>query len=459
MIRTVFENAINRIKISGFLKSVLSLSSGVVIGQIINTVGMPVIGRLYSASDLGDYTLISARANVLMAIAVLGMLTVFMLPEKDEESRELCRLVSISTIAISTISVFALYLLSPVWKLFKTEGITYGYALLIMWVYVIFSTINNICYAYANRLRLFKVLFWNPIIGASINIGLGILFGFFGWGFIGYTVAHIISMAVNIVHLILHANPFERIPVDKRKGYVNLLKEYRRFPKYQMPANLIQNLGVQIPIEIMSSIFSTAVLGYYSMTDKIMSMPITMLATPINRVYYQEASRRYQNGDDIAEFGFKIMETNIKIAIIPISILMIFGRWIFAFVLGSQWEQSGVFAAVLGIYFLMAFCVSCLSGSFVIIGKSSWNLVCAVINVLIGVLLFVIVKLFPNISALTFLFIMASAFTLERIVEEGFFFVYMGLKLKRYLVFILRFIIIPFILAFGIQLLFNRFVA
>lgn len=441
----------DRIKNNGFLKSVLSLSSGVIIGQIINTFGMPIIGRIYSAADMGDYTLITSGANVIIAISVLGMLTVFMLPEKDSEARELSRLVTISTIIISLVCVLILYLIAPWWRLLEPKRVSYPESLIVLWIYVVVYSVSNICYAYVNRMRMYRVLFWNPIIGASVNIGLGIAFGLLGWGFIGYTMAHVISTIVNIFHLIFHANPYSKIPESERQGYLNLLKSYQRFPKYQMPANLISNIAIQIPLEIMSTVFSSTVLGFYSMTNRIMSMPISLLATPINRVYFQEASRRYQKGEDIAEFGFKIMESNIKIAIIPIAFLMIFGRWVFSLFLGNQWAEAGSYAAMLGIYFLVTFCVSCLAGSFVIIGKSSWNLICSVVNVGIGILLYIIVRVFPEITTMAFLFIMALLFTAERVIEEGVFFVHMGLELRRYLLFVLKYIFIPFIAAFAIQ--------
>lgn len=455
MINNNLAAVFERIKNSSFLKSVLSLSSGVVIGQAINMIGMPIIGRVYTAADIGDYTLITTNANVILSISALGMLTVFMLPEKDSEARELSRLVTYSTIVISLFCVIILSLVSPWWRLIKTEEVSYSVALAVLWAYVIMTSVNSICYAYSNRLRLYKVLFWNPVIGAGVNIVLGIIFGTLHFGFVGYTLAHIISMVINILHLIVNANPYAPIPWDERQGYRKLLKAYQRFPKYQMPANLVSSVATQIPLEIMSFSFSATVLGYYSMANRILSLPMSLLATPINRVYFQEASQRYQRGEDIAEFGFKIMETNIKIAIIPVVILMVFGRWIFSFFLGVQWETAGAYAAVLGVYYLVSFCASCLSGSFVIIGKNSWNLVCSIANVGIGVLLFVLIKLIPSISAMAFMFIMALSFTVERVVEEGVFFSYLGFRLKDYILFVLKWILFPFVTAFGIQFLFG----
>ena len=89
MILDMVKQWINRIKKSSFIKSVLSLSSGVLIGQVILTLSTPVISRIYTASDMGDYTLIVSNANIIIAVSALGMLTVFMLPKEDTEARSL----------------------------------------------------------------------------------------------------------------------------------------------------------------------------------------------------------------------------------------------------------------------------------------------------------------------------------------------------------------------------------
>ena len=110
-----------RIRESGFLKSVLTLSSGIVIAQGINFLGMPVVGRVYTPAAIGDYTIITTNANVISAVACLGMMTTFMLPEKDEEARGLSRLVTYSTILITTQAVLVQLLCSDLYRNFSTE--------------------------------------------------------------------------------------------------------------------------------------------------------------------------------------------------------------------------------------------------------------------------------------------------------------------------------------------------
>jgi len=365
----IFRRLFQRVQTSGFLKSVLTLSSGVVVGQAINFLGMPVVGRVYTPAAMGDYELITANSAIISAFVCLGMLTSLLLPKEDEEARGLCKLVTASTVLLTTLVIGVLWGCSGAFRIFHTEETSYSASLLVLWMYIVFSTVSNVCYAYVNRQKLYRVMFWNPIIAAAINVGAGIIFGLLGWGFLGYTAAYILSFLVNILHLTTHANPFAKVNNPEYRGF-SLLKAYRRFPMYQMPANLISNLSSQLPVNIIEALYSASELGFYSMAMRILSLPCTLLATPVNRVFFQEASARYNRGENIGEFCYKILATNIKLATVPIVILILLGKPIFAIFLGEQWREAGFYAAILGVYQMMLFCASCLSGHFVIIKKN-----------------------------------------------------------------------------------------
>lgn len=453
-IKDTIHKLYKRIAGSNFLKSVLTLSSGVVVAQAINFLGMPVVGRVYSPSAIGDYTLITSNAAILSAVACLGMMTSFMIPKEHEEARGLGRLVTGSTVLITSLAIGVLWLCSGFFRIFHTEETPYSVSLLVLWLYIVFNTVSNFCYAYVNRHKLYRVMFWNPIITAGINVGVGIVFGLLGWGFVGYTTAHILSFAVNILHLLRHANAFARIENPEYR-VIPLLKNYKRFPLYQMPANLVSSLRTQLPVQAIEALYTSTALGMYSMALKILSLPVTLLATPVNRVYFQEASQRYNRGEDIGEFSFKILETNIKIAILPISLLIILGEWIFAIFLGEQWREAGSFAAVIGMHQLILFCSNCLSGYFVIIKKNLWELFFSIATLALNILL-VIVAWYFHIPVMVFLMILSALQTVSILLSQMAFFHHTGFDIKRYLMFAAKYIAIPVVLSFGIKLLLFR---
>lgn len=448
----IFRKLFQRVQSSGFLKSVLTLSSGVVVGQAINFLGMPVVGRIYTPAAMGDYTLITANSAIIGAFVCLGMMTSFMLPKENEEARGLSKLVTASTVLLTTLVIGVLWACSGIFQVFHTEETSYGVSLLVLWLYIVSSTVSNICYAYVNRQKLYRVMFWNPIITAVINVGVGIVFGLLGWGFLGYTAAHILSFVVNILHLTIHANPFAKVNNPEYRG-LTLLKSYRRFPMYQMPANVIANLSSQLPVNVIELLYSTSELGLYSMAMRILTLPSTLLATPINRVFFQEASARHNRGENIGEFCYSILATNIKVAVLPIMALIILGEPIFAIFLGDQWREAGYYAAILGVYQMMLFCASCLSGHFVIIGKSNWNLISSLAALALCVLLYGVCRGLGNVSITLYLAALSVSMTLKIIADQAALFLYLRYGLKKYLLLVLRWILLPCGVAFAISML------
>lgn len=439
----------NRIFQSHFLKSILTLSSGIVIGQIINFICTPIIGRLYSPAEIGDYTLITSNAAVISAFVCLGMMTAIIIPETDQESRKLCKLVSFATLFLSTLIIVVLICISDKYRMFGLEEVTYRQGLIVLWLYVICNTIYNICYGYANRLKLYSVMFWNPIIGAGVNMGVSVILGIMGIGFIGYASANLLSLILNIAHLVRHANPY-RNENDRLSEYKELIKKYKRFPVFQMPSNLLDNIGAQMPIWTIKAIYGASPVGMYSMTMRILGLPSTLLATPINRIYFQEASHKYNKGENIGDFSFKILETNIKIAIVPIMIIVIFGQQIFTLFLGANWKTAGLYASILGIYQLILFCSNCLSGYFVIIRKNSWNLIVALSTLVIQGILYIVFTYFIKAEIYSFLMVFSFVMIAKHVIAHSLFFKHVGFNLRKYYFFVFKYVGIPMIITYTV---------
>lgn len=435
------KNVFNKIMGSSFVKSVMTLSSGIMISQIINFVGMPIVGRIYTPASVGDYSLVVSNAGVISALACLGMMTVFLLPDNDDESKALCRLVTLSTVLISLVAVLLLKLISPVFKVFSAEQASYDVCLIILFFYIVLNTVYSICYSYANRQKLYKAMFASPIILVSGNVITGIVFGLLGWGFVGYSLSHIVSLLVSSLQLMYNANPYSALRT-KEYSYKALLIKYKKFPFYQMPANLISSVGQQIPNLLINNLFSASILGMYSMAMKILSLPSTLLSVPINNVYFREATEKYNNGEDIGEFSFRILQAGLKIAVVPMLLLVLLGEELFSIFLGKQWYEAGTYAAVLVLYQLIYFCYNCLSGHFIIIRKNKYNLYFSFYDVASSLFLFAIVSAF-NFGIFETLVCLSALKVLGILAFQGIFLKMTGFKIRRYFAMILKYVFVP----------------
>ncbi len=441
-----------RIQKSNFLKSVLTLSAGTVISQAVSLFTTPIISRIYTPDIIGDMSIIISYSSIFGVIICLGLMSAIMIPKEDDEAKGICRLLVKCILVLSTAILLIVILISCKWKLFNVS-ISYLVACAILWGHIVLVNTSSVCYAYTNRQKLYKVLFWNPTIGTITNAVISISLGLLHYGLMGFAIGHLVSSLLVLIHMLLHVNPFAG-HISQEYSVIKVIKKHRAFPIYQLPANIISTFSGQMPIQMIGSFFGSVVLGSYSMCMTILGIPSKFLSAPVNRVYFQEASSRFNMGQDIGEFTFRILITNIKMAIVPLSVLIVFGKPLFEFVLGDNWSQAGSFTAILGVYQLILFCNSCLSGNYVIIGKQKLNLLFAAANIILTVFAFVFgVKVFDNVYSVLILYCIAGSIC--SLFDMGLFLHYTGVKTSRFLHFIFLYIAIPAGLSVSIHLLLN----
>ncbi len=439
----------DKIRSNSFFKSVMTLSAGVLVSQVITFLTLPFISRIYGPDILGDYSFLVSNSAIIGVLVCLGLMSAIMIPKEDEEAKGLCRLTVAAVVLLSTLLLTIALLLSGTFQLF-TVNLNYKVACLLLWLYIVFTNVSAVCYAYINRLKMYKVLFWNPVIGVCADVTVSILLGLLGCGLWGYLSGKLLSTLLVTLYMLRRANPFSG-KTDDSCSMLNLLRKHRKFPLYQCPANIVDTLAQQLPVQLIKRLFGSAVLGSYSMCMSILGIPVRFLSSPVNRVYYQEATSRYNAGEPIGEFSYKILTANVKTAIIPIALLMIFGEPLFVFFLGSQWKQAGSFAAILGLYQLVVFCSTCLSGNFVIIGKQKLNLFFSVLGIVLNLLAFGIGFLvFGNAYHVLALFALAG--TLYKLADIGLFLYYTGIRFSRFLLFVLFYIVCPIAVSLLIRL-------
>ena len=441
---------IDRIKNSPFIKSVLTLSAGVVVSQVVALCTTPIISRIYNPEVLGDFSIITSSASIISVIVCLGLMASIMIPKEDDEARRLCRLLILLIVGLSTIFFLAVITLSNVWKIFSVN-LDYRLACLILYLNVVLTNISSVCYSYINRQKMYKVLFFNPALGTVTNAIVAITLGLLHCGLKGYAIANIIAIVVVILNMLRNANPFS----GKIQGGIqlfHLIKTYKEFILYILPSDLLGTIARQIPIQMLSAFFGNAVLGSFSMCILILGIPSKFLAGPVNRVFYREAIERYNHGENIGEFSYRILKTNIKIALIPIIILIIFGEPLFAFVLGSKWAEAGAFASFLGIYQLVSFCNSCLNGKFIVVGKKRLILALNTASVILygGTFLLCFIMRLKAIDVIAIFAIVGAIFELT---DTTLFMVLTKVKLSKYFNFVLLYLLIPVALANCIRLL------
>ena len=388
---------------SEFSRNVLTLMTGTTIAQAIPIAISPILTRIYTPEDFGIFALFIALVAIFGSISNGRYELAIMLPKKDEDAINIFALGFIITSAISLVLLVLVILFNGYFtELLNNEEIS-------LWLYfvpiaVFFTGIWNILNYFNNRKKQYKDIAKATIIKSIVLAIVQLLVGFIKQGAIGLISGNILSqlfankkLLSNIIKDKLLISKISKIKI------IALAKRYKNFPKYSMLA-ILANVSSQHLINlIISTFYGLATLGFYSLVQKLLIMPMALIGGSISQVFFENASKEYNKKNNLKHlfiFTFK----KLFIISFPLFCLLFFlVEELFAIVFGEEWRIAGVYAQVVMPLFFIRFVVSTFTIVPIIFKNAKIDLIFQ-LGVLVLSLVLVIISNDLNINFINYLF-------------------------------------------------------
>jgi O-antigen/teichoic acid export membrane protein len=363
---------------SPFYKDVLTLMSGTAIAQMATVILAPVISRIYSPSDMAVFATYLSFVSIFGSVITLKYELAIVLPEKDEDSINITGLAILISFLISILIFIFLYL----WGIQLLNIVSNKKIVSKDWIYFvplavltvgIFNTLNY----WVNRKSKFKRLAISRITQSfgmlSTQIGLGFSILKRSGLVFGEILGRVSATCVLAVTSVNEDKAFIRqISMKRMKAQ---FKRYKNFPKYSLPADLVNVVTNQIPIFTLNRFFSSSILGNYALMDRVLGVPVSMVGRAVLDVFKQRASSDFSATGNCHEIFIKTFKTLVLASIIPTLVLGIFAPQLFKFIFGNNWELAGEFARIMSILFFFRFTASPLSYMFYIAEKQHYDMI------------------------------------------------------------------------------------
>jgi len=130
---------------------------------------------------------------------------------------------------------------------------------------------------------------------------------------------------------------------DMVKGCVR----FRKFPLIDTWGALMNAISWQLPALMLSSFFSTSVVGFYSLGFAVIKAPLDTIAGALSQVFYQKACDEKEVKGNNGELVEKLMDNLIFIGLFPIMVLTIIGAEVFTVIFGGRWFEAGRYMQIL----------------------------------------------------------------------------------------------------------------
>ena len=392
--------------------------SGTLAAQVVSLAAIPVITRIYNPTEFGAFSFLLSISTIIGLVSSLKYDQAIMLPKRTLDTESLVKLSFIITIFFTLLSLIVIIMFGG--KINEAIGYSNNIIYFIpILVFLIGS--NQILSASNSKIRAYKTISLSRLLNTGSSSGIQItsrsLFDFNGL-FIGRIIGEVISFAIqlsrdSIVNFSINKSSIYRMRINAYK-YVN-------FPKYQSATVFINAVSQNLPVILFTALFNPAVAGIFSLTVKVLQVPISLVGSSTREVYYQAASKLNSEGKCFFELYKKTTFTLAKLFIPALAIVLIWGDDCFALVFGEEWREAGNLAKMMIIWFFFLFINSPSIATFSILGLQKIQLKTEIISVigralaiLIGYYIFtsyeVAISLFILVSVATNLFLISYVF-------------------------------------------------
>jgi lipopolysaccharide exporter len=342
----------------------------------LTVISSPILTRIYSPSSFGALAVYNSIITVAITIAALRYEQAIVLSEDNNEAY-LLKLISTCFVLITTlISSIAIFFIGNLLVLKLKVPELSSLRWIIPFGIFIFALITVTTQLYIKNGQ-FRKLALGRIIQSSVTVltqlCLGAYRSYAGGLLFGSLLGGLANLVLLTANYKLYKEKNKSIIRKKISHLKSLLWKYRDFPLYSLPSALLDAFSFQIPILLLTIFYSQEVSGYYSLTDRVMRMPLALIGGSVAQVFYNSLSNCKNNLVEARKLIINTWKHLFLIGIFPFLIILFFGEDIFKFVFGKNWGYSGKMAEIMSLMYLAVFVSSPVSSVFTVFGKQKFS--------------------------------------------------------------------------------------
>jgi O-antigen/teichoic acid export membrane protein len=349
---------------SAFSRNVLTLMTGTTIAQAIPIAISPILTRIYTPEDFGVLALYISLVSIFSVITTLRYELAIIQPRQNEDAAALVVLSAAITSGVS------LALLIVVIMFNKKIQDALGNDEIGAWLYLfpvsvfltgLYQSLNywNTRKEQYRKIAYTKIFQGVSASGTQVGFGVGGVAGGLLWGYFSGQVAALLLFLPSMFKGDKEA--FLKVTVV---GILKNARRYKKYPKYSTLGAFADSASLQMPILILSKFFDVGVTGMFSLTFRVLNLPMALMSKAISQVLFQNITRLHNepgSSPQAHRIVIKLFSVLLAMMVPFVVFIGLFGEGLFAYVFGEPWREAGSLAAVLVVAVAIRFAVSPLS--------------------------------------------------------------------------------------------------
>jgi O-antigen/teichoic acid export membrane protein len=330
-----------------FLGEASVLTVGTVIGAIGPLAGAPLLTRVYGPDAIGAWALFSTFALVSGAVLTWKYELAIVLPSRDT--------VAINVIAISLLSqlVMTIVLVTIFYHAASFFIASVDPDLVLFWLPFMLLAVGfqSVCHYWALRKQAFWAMSTFLVIQPWLVIILQILLGIYSGGktdqlIAGSVLAYLVASAL-FAASIYATTPRLLWHYVKPADMYDVARQYHRFAFYSVPYALLAMAANRALILLFAVFTSPASVGFLAIAMRVTSLPKDLISPGFHNAFFRWAAIHIHEPGALEHLTRDILRLKIITGVPAVVLFAMNAPALFGMIFGSQWQQAGVYAALL----------------------------------------------------------------------------------------------------------------
>ncbi|MBZ0276196.1 MAG: oligosaccharide flippase family protein [Anaerolineae bacterium] len=346
-----------------FIANVMIVAGGAAFAQGLALIVSPLLTRLYTPDDLGVLGAFVSLFSIILTANSLSYEVAVPLPEDDETAANLLAL-TLALLCLSTAIVIFI-----VWGWHKQIANLINAPALQFYLWLLpLSLFAGGVYQVSQYWLVRKKHFtditstrvWQSVSMTGTQLGTG----WIGSGVLGLLLGHTVGYISSGIVSARYAWKSYRAVIRQVnwRGMRVAARRYRRFPLFTSWSSAINVSGVMLPPLFITTLYGTQIGGWFTLSQRIVILPLTLIGTAIAQVYFGTASQlKHQNPRALQALFNKIALRLAIVGAVPAVVLLVAAPALFTTVFGANWQTAGEYVQLLAPVLWTQFIISPLS--------------------------------------------------------------------------------------------------
>ncbi|MER8732567.1 lipopolysaccharide biosynthesis protein [Mesorhizobium sp. M1227] len=322
--------------IGSILRAAGGVSAMAIAGQLTLVAAIPVLARLYSPADFGIFTIYLSIVNILGAIAALRF-EASLYGVKDNARAYVTVKLILLAVSVTSVLAFAAGLL---WASIAPARV--GHLAWLVPLGMAGAGLVEAMNCWSLRAGLLRDFALGRLILPATMALLQLIFGLAHFGGESMVHAHILSQFIFIGLLgsrILSWKDLHGVARAPWRTVFAVARREYKFPLFDIPSALASFAIINLPAILVGSLFGAAFAGYLGVAARLVTAPVTLIATPLSNVFVSEANK---NSDRRHLLGTArgLLMLSACLTALPILALGLAAPYIVVPLLGPPWVPA-----------------------------------------------------------------------------------------------------------------------